>query len=103
MATKKSTKTTVKKSTKASAARKTKAVKAPVKRKTASKKKPAIKSFRVSPRDEPFMSMSLTRQSLYWVVLGIVVIAFAVWILKLQSDIQDIYDSIDYAEAAITY
>lgn len=99
MATKKSTKTTAKKTTKASAARKTKPVKAPVKRKT-TKKKPEMKSFRVSPRQEPFMSMSPTRQTLYWLILGLVVIAFTVWILQLQSDIQDIYDSIDYAEAS---
>ncbi len=41
------------------------------------------------------MTFTPTKQSLYWLVLGVIVICFATWILKLQSDIQAIYDSID--------
>ncbi len=59
------------------------------------------KSFRVAPEDVPFFTFKLTRQTLYWLVLSVVVIAFTLWILKLQSDIQDIYNSIDANSSTI--
>jgi hypothetical protein len=43
----------------------------------------------------PFFTFSLTRQTVYWLVLGVILIVFALWITKLQSDIQSIYDTID--------
>ena len=68
--------------------------------KKASSKYQTIKSFRVSKPEQPFMTFSLTRQTVYWLVLGVVVIVFALWITKLQSDIQSIYDTIDMNMAA---
>ena len=59
------------------------------------KKTPQVKSFRVTKDDTPFFTFKLTRQTVYWLALSAVVIAFTLWILKLQSDIQDIYNSID--------
>lgn len=53
------------------------------------------KSFRVSKEKSPFMTFRITNQTLYWLVLGVVVIAFTAWIMKLQYDIQAIYDNID--------
>ena len=55
----------------------------------------AVRSFRVSKPDTPFMTFSITRQTVYWLVLGLIVIVFGFWINKLQSDISDIYDSIE--------
>ena len=79
--------------------------KAPATRKQASsragssKKKIAnastVKSFRVSRPEQPFLTFAITKQTLYWIVLGIVIITFGLWINKLQSDVQAIYDSID--------
>jgi len=69
--------------TKASTAKRTKA------------KRSAAKPFALQTEERPFMSFQPTVQSLYWIILGIVVIAFTVWIMKLQSDIQAIYDNID--------
>lgn len=43
------------------------------------------------------MSTKPTVQTLYWLVIGVVVVAFSLWILKLQDDISKIYDSIDRA------
>lgn len=64
-------------------------------------KAPEIRSFRIAPEDVPFMTFKLTRQTLYWLVLSAVVVAFTLWILKLQSDIQEIYDSIDANNSTI--
>lgn len=65
------------------------------------KKAPEMKSFRVAKEDTPFFTFKLTRQTLYWLVLSVVVVAFTLWILKLQADIQDIYNSIDANSSAI--
>ena len=58
-------------------------------------KKSTIKSFRLSREQHPFVSMQTSKETLYWVILGVLVICFAAWILKLQSDINEIYDRID--------
>jgi len=86
MATKKST--PVKKTTKK-----------PV-RKAASKTSAREVSFRPSRDDSQFMTLKLTRQTLYWLVIGVMAVVFTLWILKLQSDINNIYDNIDQTNAA---
>lgn len=73
-----------------------KTVKAPAKKRTVrAKKVAAMRSFRVSKPETPFFTLSFTRQSLYWLVIGVITIVFTLWILKLQSDIEAIYDSIE--------
>lgn len=64
-----------------------------------SSKKQEIRSFRVAKPDTPFLTFSITRQTLYWLVLAGVVLVFGLWLIKLQSDIQAIYDSIDATNA----
>lgn len=101
------TKTTPKKPAKKSTVKK-----APVKR-PAAKKRTASKSVAASNvstnrlvnlvRDEEsFMTFRVNRETFYWVILGVVVIAFSMWIMKLQSDIQSIYDQIDYTTSVDT-
>ena len=77
-------------------------------RKTAVKKRPAKKQSllktHVGLRQEEteFMTFRITRQTLYWIVLGAIVILFTWWLTQLQADIQNLYDQIDAntAEAA---
>jgi hypothetical protein len=71
--------------------------KSPAKR---SRKSAEMKSFRIAKEETPFLTFKLTKQTLYWLVLAVVVIGFTLWILKLQSDIQDIYNSIDASSNA---
>lgn len=65
------------------------------------KKAAPARSFALSRSDTPFMTLKLTKQSLYWLILGVIVIAFGAWIMKLQSDIQTIYDAIDANDSMI--
>lgn len=87
MATKKSS--TKKSPVKKSAPRKTAA-------KKSSGKRLSLRSH-IGLRDEEteFMTFRITKQTLYWLVLGAVVILFTLWLSKLQSDIQTLYDQID--------
>ncbi len=92
------------------------ATKKPTTRKTTTKKSPAKKpaAKRVSTRkskalsvrtlasqvglrreESDFMTFRITRQTVYWLVLGLVTILFTVWIMQLQADIQELYDQID--------
>lgn len=64
-------------------------------------KAPVMRSFRVAQAEAPFFTFKLTKQTLYWLVLSAVVVAFTLWILKLQSDIEDIYNSIDATNNAV--
>lgn len=97
MATKKTT-------TKKAAVKKT-AVKRPAaKKKTVKKSTSAgLRSHIALRREETdFMTFRVTRQTLYWLVLGAVVILFTMWLMRLQSDIQSLYDQIDANTAQMT-
>jgi hypothetical protein len=89
MATKKPT-------TKKAAVKKT-APKRPAAKKTT--KKSSSKGLRahiaLQPEETDFMTFRITRQTLYWLVLGAVVIMFTLWLMQLQADIQTLYDQID--------
>lgn len=59
----------------------------------------SAKSFAIVKEEKPFLTFRVTKETLYWVILGAVIIMFTVWIMKLQSDIQEIYDQIDTASS----
>ena len=92
------------------ATKKTTTKKAPVKKKpvtktTVSKRSSVAKSnssrvLAIQPEQEDFMTFRVNRETVYWAVLGAVVILFAVWIMQLQADIQSLYDDIDANSAA---
>jgi len=84
--------------------------KAPAKKKsTVTRKAPARKAKASGLRahvglrreETPFMTFRVTKQTVYWAVLGAVVLIFSMWLLQLQMDIQAIYDEIE-ANAVIT-
>ena len=52
-------------------------------------------SFRRANAETPFLTLRFTKQTVYWLVICAMAIVFTAWILKLQSDIEGIYDSID--------
>lgn len=89
----------------ASPKNKTTTTKAPTKRKAAPRKAAAKKTTRKSvpltsqiglrKEETDFMTFRITRQTLYWIVLGAVVILFTMWLMKLQADVQSLYDQID--------
>ena len=100
MATKKTTtkKTPVKK---ASTARKSSPKKS-TNKKSVSAVASLRNQLRLQREETEFMTFRITRQTLYWLVLGVVVIMFTLWLTKLQADIQDLYDQIDANTAAIS-
>ena len=61
-------------------------------------KKQPTRSFRVSKDNKPFMSVGFGRETVYWLILGAVVILFSLWIANLQAEINQIYDHINQSE-----
>lgn len=53
-----------------------------------------MKSFRVSKDTIPFTSTRFTTQTFYWIVLLAFIFILQLWIIKLQTDIGDLTNSI---------
>lgn len=65
--------------------------------------KPAVKkqkavthqSFRPTKENTPFMTFQFTQQSVYWLILSVLVLALGAWVMYLNVKIQDIYDQVE--------
>lgn len=65
--------------------------------KSSAKKQVSVdtQSFRPSREATPFMTFTFTRQSLYWLILSVLVLALGAWVMYLNVQIQDIYDQVE--------
>ena len=82
------------------AAKKTTAKRAPAKKTTSAARskagqQAAQRSFRLQNETEPFLTTRVNRQTAYWLVLGVLAIAFTLWVAHLNSQIQELYDIVD--------
>ena len=59
-----------------------------------SRRNQVYRSFKKQPEHKKFLTFKVTEQTLYWAVLGLVVLGFGAWLLKLQFDINVILNSI---------
>lgn len=95
MATKKTTTTkrsTTKKVAKPAATKKTATAA------TKPKAKATVKSNVRQSRTKDFMVVQFTRDTLYWLIFGVVTIVFVMWVMSLQHQINDLYDQIDASQ-----
>ena len=53
----------------------------------------AMRSFRVAPESKPFLSFSLTRQTLYWIILVAFIVFTQLWIINLQVEVASLIDA----------
>lgn len=88
--------TTTKKTATKPTAKKPSAARKPSTKPTAKKTKAvAERSFRPTKETTPFMTFAFTRQSLYWLILSILVLALGAWVMYLNIKIQAIYDQVE--------
>ena len=52
-------------------------------------------SFRPTKETTPFMTFQLTKQSLYWLILSVLVLGLGTWVMYLNIKIQNIYDQVE--------
>ena len=95
---------------KATTTRKTVAKKAPVKRATSVRTKKAthsewdlpsagkFKSFKVAHAPK-FFTVRITDQTIYWAILGFIVLALGIWVVTINEKVQYLYDQIDAQNA----
>ena len=72
--------------------------KSTAKKTTASKarsKKSDLKSFKLARSPSPFLTIAITRQTLYWGIIAVAVLVLGLWIIHLQNKVNEIYDAID--------
>ncbi len=62
------------------------------KRRTATAKKPTHKLREAHTKD--FMVVQFTRDSLYWLIFGVIAIIFALWVTSLQQRVNELYDQV---------
>lgn len=81
---------------------------ATVKKKPATKKttksrkvasEPALRSFQRARPTTPFLTFKVTNQTVYWLVLSLLVLGLGVWVTYLNVKVQHIYDQIDLSSA----
>lgn len=63
-------------------------------------KAPVVRSFRLCPEPQPFMSTSPTVQSIYWLIIGVLVLVFVAWAMALTAQVQAIYDTVMVSETS---
>ena len=63
------------------------AKKAPAKKSTAKKQKTEYTSFKLSREKTPFFTFKITDQTVYWLILSVVVFLLALWVLHLHLEL----------------
>ena len=69
--------------------------------KKAAPKKPAAKKAAPAPVAKAteaktnFMTFKVTEQTIYWAIIGAMVLALGIWVMTINARVQAIYDQID--------
>lgn len=63
------------------------------KRKTSAKASEGYQSLKLARNDAAFTSFSVTKQTVYWVILVAFIVLAQLWILKLQIEVATLLDS----------
>ena len=56
-------------------------------------------SFQLATETEDFMTVRLNMQTIYWLILGVISIAFAWYTMSLTMSINDLYNQVDQIRA----
>ncbi len=56
------------------------------------------KTFKAS-NDQQFFKVRITDQTIYWAILGFIVLALGVWVITINDKVQYLYDQIDAQNA----
>jgi len=52
-------------------------------------KEPVMKSFKMVKKDVPFLTTTITKQTIYWAILMLTILGLEVWILYAQLNVID--------------
>lgn len=80
--------------------------KAPAKKKattTTTVKSTSARTARAKQPKSTFLTMTPTTETVYWGILGVVVILLAIWVLSLTAKIDNIYNQINVQNASDSF
>jgi len=55
-----------------------------------------LESFKIQKETGPFMSFKITEQTVYWLVVVLMVFLLGIWVLNIQMDLSELLDQIEY-------
>jgi len=65
------------------------------KKKQPAKKQEHYRSFVKAKGPKPFVTFRLTQQTIYWTIIGILILALGTWAMYLTVKVQNIYDQVN--------
>lgn len=66
------------------------------KKRSTTKSKPVrMRTLKRSPEEAPFFTYRLTQQSVYWLILSLLILALGIWVITLTVRVQSLYDRVD--------
>lgn len=66
------------------------------KKKQTTKAKPSeMRSFVRSPGPKPFVTFKFTQQTVYWLIIGALILGFGIWVMYLTIRVHSQYDDIE--------
>lgn len=68
---------------------------------TRHKAAPSPRSFRPSTSTRPFFTFQFTEQTVYWLILSVIVLLLGLWVIDINNKVQMIYDEIDQASMSV--
>lgn len=65
------------------------------KKKQTAKKATHYRSFVRAEGPKPFVSFRFTQQTIYWVIIGMLILALGAWAMYLTVKVQNVYDLVE--------
>lgn len=53
-----------------------------------------MRSFARSPGPKPFVAFKFTQQTVYWLIIGGLILGFGIWVMYLTVRVHSLYDDI---------
>jgi hypothetical protein len=72
------------------------------KKKQPAKKEEHYQSFVKAKGPKPFVTFRLTQQTVYWTVIGLLVLGLGTWAMYLTVKVQDVYNQVDASHSMDT-
>lgn len=57
-------------------------------------KEPRYRSFKKAENPKPFFKFRFTQQTVYWLILGALILGLGAWVISLSVKVQRIYDRV---------
>lgn len=75
----------------------------PTTRRSSSKKAKSdeFKSFHLAHSSSPFLTIAITKQTVYWLIIAAAVLALGLWTIHLQNEVNKIYDQFEAASSLV--